>query len=133
MLYPRDRHLYKFKPCAVTDVVVHYAPSGPSFYRDTQAPTMVVLSINLLEVEYWIRENIESTWDKSSAPGESLDVFVPAGTTIGPGASNVVGGALGTVTRNPKVGARRPRSPRPSPSSTSTRRAASRMDDDRNH
>lgn len=49
----KDQYLYKFKPCVVQNVNVNYAPNGPSFYRETRAPTAVELSINLVEIELW--------------------------------------------------------------------------------
>lgn len=51
----KDQYLYKFKPCVVRNVSVNYAPNGPSFYRDTRAPTAVELSVNLTEIELWTK------------------------------------------------------------------------------
>lgn len=48
---PTNEFLYKFKPCVVESVSVNYAPSGPSFYRATNAPTAIQFSINLQEIE----------------------------------------------------------------------------------
>jgi hypothetical protein len=57
-LYPQDNWLYKFKPCVVTDISINYAPNGnPSFYAETNAPSDVQLTINLLEIEYWLKED----------------------------------------------------------------------------
>jgi hypothetical protein len=58
-LFPSDEYLYTFKPCVVTNVNVNYAPGNtPSFYKKTNAPTMVELSIDLTEIEYWIKSDI---------------------------------------------------------------------------
>lgn len=65
-LYPADIYLYKFKPCVITDLQVNFAPSGPSFYRGTQAPTEVVLTVQLLEIEFWIKDDVVETWNNST-------------------------------------------------------------------
>jgi hypothetical protein len=54
-LYPKDEYLYKFKPCVVDSVSVNYAPNGPSFYKNTSAPTAVNFTINLQEIEIWTK------------------------------------------------------------------------------
>ena len=54
-LYPRDSYLYKFKPCVVDSVSVNYAPNGPSFYRETGAPTAVEFTVSLQEIEIWTK------------------------------------------------------------------------------
>jgi len=52
---PDDYYLYKFKPCVVKEVAVNFAPSAPSFYRLTNAPTAVQFTINLQEIEIWTK------------------------------------------------------------------------------
>lgn len=60
-LYPDETLLYKFKPCVVESLTVNYAAGGsPSFFKGTNAPTHIELSINLLEIEYWLKEDIEN-------------------------------------------------------------------------
>lgn len=58
-LMPVDSYLYKFKPAVVTDCRVNYAPaSGPSFYKQTAAPTAIDLSIDCLEIEFWTKRDM---------------------------------------------------------------------------
>jgi hypothetical protein len=52
---PSDTFLYKFKPCVVESVVVNFAPSGPSFFRSTNAPTAVQFTIKVQEIEIWTK------------------------------------------------------------------------------
>ena len=55
-LYPTNAYLYKFKPCAVKSVTADYAPNGPSFFKDTFAPTHISLSVEFQEIEMWTKE-----------------------------------------------------------------------------
>lgn len=58
-LSPIEEYLYKFKPCVIESMSVNYAPAGlPSFFKRTSAPTEVTLSLSLLEIEYWLKEDI---------------------------------------------------------------------------
>jgi hypothetical protein len=58
-LSPKEDYLYKFKPCVIESMSVNYASAGmPSFFKGSDAPTDVTLSINLLEIEYWLKEDI---------------------------------------------------------------------------
>lgn len=58
-LYPAEDFLFKFKPCVVTDFGVDYTDGGmPSFFRGTNAPTLISIRVNLTEIEYWLREDI---------------------------------------------------------------------------
>lgn len=60
-LYPDESFLYKFKPCVIESLDVNYAVGGqPSFFKGTNAPTIVQISINLLEIEYWLKEDYEN-------------------------------------------------------------------------
>lgn len=53
-LYPSSDFLYRFKPCVVKSVGVNYAAgNNPSFFKRTNAPTAITLSIQLQEIEYW--------------------------------------------------------------------------------
>jgi hypothetical protein len=59
LTYPIEEYLYKFKPCVIESMSVNYAPAGlPSFFKRTSAPTEVTLSLSLLEIEYWLKEDI---------------------------------------------------------------------------
>lgn len=83
-LRPESEYLYKFKPCVVETVNVNYAPNGPSFYRDTRAPTAVDLSIELQEVEIWTKLDYMRG---SSGPGQVSTVVgnttAPTNLTLG--------------------------------------------------
>jgi hypothetical protein len=57
-LMPNDKWLYKFKPCVVESISVNYVPNGnPAFYNETKAPTEVQFTVNLMEIEYWLKED----------------------------------------------------------------------------
>lgn len=56
-LYPDDRFMYKFKPCVLKNMSVNYAANGPSFYRRTDAPTAVTISVDLQEIEFWTKND----------------------------------------------------------------------------
>jgi hypothetical protein len=57
-LYPTNAYLYKFKPCAVKSVTADYAPNGPSFFKDTFAPTHISLGVEFQEIEMWTKESM---------------------------------------------------------------------------
>lgn len=57
-LYPSSEFLYRFKPCIIKSVNVNYAAgNNPSFFRRTNAPTAMTLSIQLQEIEYWTNKD----------------------------------------------------------------------------
>lgn len=57
-LHPKDDYTYKFKTCVIKDFTANYAPAGmPSFYRGTDAPTAVEISMTLQEIEYWTKND----------------------------------------------------------------------------
>ena len=61
-LYPDETFLYKFKPCVIESLNVNYAVGGqPSFFKNTNAPTIVQIDVNFLEIEYWLKEDIEDS------------------------------------------------------------------------
>jgi len=57
-LYPTNAYLYKFKPCAVKSVTADFSPNGPSFFKDTFAPTHISLSVEFQEIEMWTKESL---------------------------------------------------------------------------
>ena len=59
-LFPSNAFLYKFKPCAVKSFTADLAPNGPSFFKDTYAPTHINLSVEMVEIEYWTKETVVS-------------------------------------------------------------------------
>lgn len=83
-LHPNNKDLYKFKPCVIESASINYAPNGPSFFRETEAPTGVVLTLDLLELEYWIQEDVSATWDKKLEEGGMIEVQLPGGPGIEP-------------------------------------------------
>ena len=57
-LFPSSEFLYRFKPCVVENISVNYSPGNtPSFYRFTNAPTAVSITVNLKEIEYWTNKD----------------------------------------------------------------------------
>lgn len=58
-LYPNDEFLYKFKPCAVENMSVNFAPGNtPAFFRGSNAPVEVSIRLDLVEIEYWLQEHV---------------------------------------------------------------------------
>ena len=58
-LFPNNQYLYKFKPCVVESIGISYAPNPtPSFFEASKAPTDVMLTVNLLEIEYWLKTDV---------------------------------------------------------------------------
>ena len=50
---------FKFKRCVINDLRVNYAPTGaPSFFKKTNQPTMVELTLQLTEIEYWVSNEV---------------------------------------------------------------------------
>jgi len=64
-----DQYLYPFKHCVVTDMSVNYAPAGSPSFFDTKdnAPVEVTLSLTLMEIEYWLKEDVSNDFGGSRA------------------------------------------------------------------
>lgn len=61
-LYPSSEFLYRFKPCVIKSVNVNYAAgNNPSFFKRTNAPTSMTLSVQLQEIEYWTNNDYAQT------------------------------------------------------------------------
>lgn len=61
-LYPSSEFLYRFKPAVIESISVNYAPgASPSFYRRTNAPTAVTITVQLKEIEYWTNRDYTAT------------------------------------------------------------------------
>lgn len=74
-LYPSSEFLYRFKPCVIKSVNVNYAASGnPSFFKRTNAPTAMTLSIQLQEIEYWTNQD----YDDSTYGADRVDAQLQA-------------------------------------------------------
>lgn len=68
-LFPSDEFLYRFKPCVIKSVNVNYAAgSNPSFFKRTEAPTAMTISIQLQEIEYWTNRDFgANSFDEAGA------------------------------------------------------------------
>lgn len=57
-LFPNDEYLFKFKPCVIESINVAYAPTNsPAFFKGTNAPVQVELTVSLLEIELNLKSN----------------------------------------------------------------------------
>ena len=55
-----DKNLFQMKPCAIRSVNIDYTGAGmPAFFQSSQGPAQVRLTVNLTEVEYWIRSDMQ--------------------------------------------------------------------------
>ena len=58
-LFPSDEYLYKFKPAVIESMQVNFAPGNtPGFFKNSQAPTEVLLTIQVKEIVYWLAEDV---------------------------------------------------------------------------
>ena len=74
-LYPNSEFMYRFKPCVIKSVNVNYAAgSAPSFFKRTNAPTAMTISIQLQEIEYWT--NNDFTGDKFNDDRAEREAFL---------------------------------------------------------
>jgi hypothetical protein len=100
-LYPDDDFTMKFRPCIVEAVQVDYTGAGsPSFFRNTGAPTVVNLTINLKEIQLWDKTNFDGKEGVGlqESIGEWSDMLGSAANTFSEfrsNASNYVGDKLG--------------------------------------
>jgi hypothetical protein len=78
-LFPSSEFLYRFKPCVIESVDVNYAAgSGPSFFKRSQAPTAVTLSIQMQEIEYWTNNDFEeSSFNDIAAITRNIRLLTP--------------------------------------------------------
>jgi hypothetical protein len=59
---PNQDYLYAFKPAVMESMSVNYTPSGsPNFYGKTGAPDGVTITMNFLELEYWLSEDAQAS------------------------------------------------------------------------
>lgn len=53
-----ESKLFKFKPCAVKDIHFDYTGAGmPAFFKNTNGPAQVRMTLNVTEVEYWVGDD----------------------------------------------------------------------------
>ena len=60
-MYPNNLDgLAHFYPMAIKSVAINYTsgPAGPSFFENTGAPTVATLSVQLMEIKMWTREEV---------------------------------------------------------------------------
>lgn len=63
--------LFRFKPCVIETFQVNYAPSGaPAFYSQTKGPDAVEISMNLMELEFWLTGQFGSGLSPSQGPSQ---------------------------------------------------------------
>jgi hypothetical protein len=64
----RSPYMYDFKDCVIQSIQFNPVPGDtPAFFAGTFAPTAVEFTIQLLEIEYWLkRQMIESQWNYGS-------------------------------------------------------------------
>jgi hypothetical protein len=88
-LHPSSDFLYRFKPCVIKSVNVNYAAgSNPSFFKKTNAPTAMTLSIQLQEIEYWTNNDYnENAFSDNAAIFELQNRRARANTPITSGPS----------------------------------------------
>lgn len=87
-LKPNAQYLYKFKPAVVEAFTCNYAGSGtPTFYRGAGAPESIEISINFLELEFWLDGQYNDNndpYDRSSLSGASTANINFDNSTPGP-------------------------------------------------
>lgn len=72
---------YVFKPAVIQSLNVNFAPSNqPSFFGTTNAPTEVEISMQLLEIEYWL----SSDWGIGTALNPVQNVINYLNTSLTP-------------------------------------------------
>lgn len=88
-LYPSSEFLYRFKPCVIKSVNVNYAAgSNPSFFKRTNAPTAMTLSVQLQEIEYWTNNDYsENAFSENTAISEFQNTRARANASITSGPS----------------------------------------------
>lgn len=76
--FPNSQYLYKFKPAVLVNFTVDYSGGGvPAFYRkdsvtdNLNAPIMVTVSAQFLELEFWLRSDFIDNNDPTNTTGSS--------------------------------------------------------------
>lgn len=55
--YKDDNYTHKFRPAVVKAIEIDYSGAGlPSFYQETNAPTIINFTINITEITLWHKE-----------------------------------------------------------------------------
>ena len=81
---PSPQFLYKFKPCVLRNMQVDYMGGQPipAFYSDgMDKPEALKVRLTFLEIEYWIRENLNSAGDglPSTSPYDHFTFYTVGG------------------------------------------------------
>lgn len=81
--YGGDNYLYRFKPCAIRNFTSNYAPAAtPSFFKGSQnVPTEIDISMDLLEIEYWTKEDLKTYDANTEEAPMSVSQSLAAGRT----------------------------------------------------
>lgn len=69
---PNFRWMYGFKPCVIESLDVNYSGGNPipaNYYNG--APESVIINMNLIEIEIWVRDDYER-WENASDPVSTL-------------------------------------------------------------
>ena len=84
-LFPSSEFLYRFKPCVIDNVTVNYSPDiTPSFYRGTNAPTAVTITVSLKEIEYFTNKDFSAEAFNDTI-AENAQFALSTGVTLTPG------------------------------------------------
>jgi len=86
-LFPDDRYLFKFKPCVIEGVTINYTPGGQPSFTSIDSPNLAILTISILEIEYWTKDDVLRS-QGISVPTNPPVVSPPTGT---PGGTNPPG------------------------------------------
>jgi hypothetical protein len=55
--YPDDTFMFRFKPCAIMAVSTDFTAAGPSFFKNTSAPTIINFTVSLKEIDLWTQQD----------------------------------------------------------------------------
>jgi hypothetical protein len=53
-------YMYDFKQCVIESMVINYAPGDTPALTPKNAPNAVKFTVKLLEIEYWIRSDLQN-------------------------------------------------------------------------
>lgn len=73
-------YVYSFKHCVIQDSIANYAPgTTPSFVGSSNAPSAIEFTIQLLEIEYFLKRDMVNTTDPNFLPptSETTTTIIP--------------------------------------------------------
>lgn len=56
-------YVYSFKHCVIENAEVNYSPAATPGFSDSNAPSTIELTLQLLEIEYWLKKDFNNTGD----------------------------------------------------------------------